>query len=272
MIKLFTKSYEKDFPWLKLAIKSVLKTCTEPVEWRIVVEDGERSNFQPYLDQALQEANGTSRVIHVSEASEHFPESLQIQSGYLRQQWIKMVSHRVMGNDFYLNWDSDVIATKPFYSKSFCNKDGKPIYWFSQLNHLILTGEQDRPAHEQRRAITEMVLGYKPSFEWMRCMPVPMIGQILSHASGQPEWTRAFQILASGDHRFSEFNVIGQFCHLYYPNAFDWRNAENNGPTFSGGYVEGGVGSGQFQDHAIVCQGWSYGGIPAHIEKFVNDL
>lgn len=272
-MKLFTKSYQKDFPWLKMAIKSVLKMCQEPVTWHIVVENGERAILQPYLDQAIQEALGRQKgAIGVTEVSEHFNESTAIQSGYLRQQWIKMVSNKVAGLGLFWNWDSDVIAVKPFSSATFCNKDGKPIYWFSQLNHLIATGGGDRAAHEQRRALTRMVTNFEPSFEFMRCMPVPMIGQILQHAATQADWHKSYQILASGDHRFSEFNVIGQFCHLYYPDAFDWRNAENNGPTWSGGYIEGGQGSGAFQEHAIVAQCWSWGEIPPHVAEYVNNL
>lgn len=271
-MRLFTKSYSKDFPWLKMAIKSVLKMCQEPIEWHIVVENGEQSLIHPYLAQAIQESGNKKPIIQVGEVGQGFPEANAIQSGYLRQQWIKMVSNRVAGNGVYWNWDSDVIAVKPFSSQTFCNKDQKPIYWFSQLNHLIATGGGDRAAHEQRRALTKMVTNFEPSFEFMRCMPVPMIGQILQHAATQPDWQRAYQILASGDHRFSEFNVIGQFCQLYYPDAFDWRNAENNGPTWSGGYIEGGQGSGCFQEHAIVAQCWSWGAIPQHVADYVHNL
>lgn len=271
-LKLFTKSYVNDFGWLKLAIKSVIKLCKEPVEWAIVVEDGESKTFKPFLEQAIQECGNKPIVIGVTEVSQAFPEAKAIQSGYLRQQWVKMNAHKVMGGDLFWNWDSDVIAIRPFDSNTFKNAHGKPIYWFSQINHLM-AGGADQAAHEGRRHLTEICLDYHHvCFEFMRCMPVPLVGSILAHVSDKAEWEKAYKILVSGDQRFSEFNVMGQYFHLYFPEVFDWRNAENNAPTWSGGYVEGGVGSGAFQEHAIIAQCWSWGGIPAHITEFVNGL
>lgn len=276
-MKLFTKTWVNDFPWMKLALKSVARNYTGlKVEWGIVLDDGTRGDFQKVVDQVKQELEGKPGPvmdINVVEASQLWSDGVQkISQPYLRQQWIKMTANRLMGPGLFWNWDSDVIAIKPFDAKTFCNHDGKPIYWFSQLNHLIVTGGGDKAAHDGRRALTKIATNYEPSFEWMRCMPVPLIGQVLEHASGQGDWQRAFAIMASNDHRFSEFNVIGQFCHLYYPDAFDWRNAENNGPTWSSGYVEGGVGSGCFQAHATICQAWSWGGVPPHIADYVNNL
>lgn len=275
-MKLFSKTWVNDFPWLKLAITSVLKTCLEPVEWRIVCDDGTRAEVDKVIAQAVQAAAWRANhpySFNTHEVSELFPDAMHIQSGYMRQQWVKMNAHRVMGNDLFWNWDSDVIAVKPFDRSIFCNPQGKPVHFFTQLNHLIMT-EKDPTAieaHKGRRHITEICLDYHHvCFEFMRCMPAPLIGEILDHASKQPEWGRAFQILTSGDHRLSEFNIIGQFCHLYYPDAFEWKNACNY-ETWSGGYVLQGEKI-VYQQHAYVAQGWSWNGIPAEVAKFVEAL
>lgn len=272
-MKLFVKTYPKDFPWLKLAMISVEKLSQEPVHWTIVGDSGNRSDIVKVVSQT------PAKSVRIFEIQEHWNEVSRAQ-GYLAQQWVKMNAHRVMGNDLFWNWDSDVIATKPFSSKNFMGKSEKPIYWFSQFN-AIMSGA-DRPAHEGRIFLIREIFGMNgfPAnymkalvpFEFMRCMPIPLYGNLLSQCSKSVEWDRSLSVLQSGDHRFSEFNIIGNAFHILFPEAFEWRNAESQGPTWSGGYVEGGVGSGQFQDHAIISQCWSWGGVPAHIQKFVDNL
>lgn len=278
-LKLFSKTWVNDYAWLKLAIKSVIKLSKEPVEWTIVGDAGSKGQIQDVVLQAVQETQGMLKF-HIFEISEHWPECNGIGNGYLSQQWVKMNSHRVMPDALYWNWDSDVIAIKPFSSETFLGKSGRPIYWISQFNSIM--NGADRPAHEGRIGLIKEIFGltaipenYMRSeipFEYMRSMPVPLYGNLLRICSERVEWKRSLDVLKSGDHRFSEFNVIGQAFHCLFPEAFEWHNAEADGQTWSGGYVEGGVGSGVFQDHAVICQAWSWGGVPAHISEFVNGL
>lgn len=279
MIRIFSKTWVNDYPWLKLAIKSVLKLSTEAVDWTIVGDAGEKHNIEAVVLQAVQEAKGALRY-KVVEVPEHWPEALAIGNGYLCQQWVKMNAHRIMGDDLFHNWDCDVIAAKPFSTQSFMGKSGKPIYWISQFNSIM--NGADRPAHEGRidllktifglNSIPRDYMGSEVTFEYMRCMPIPLYGGLLKQCAERAEWKRSFDVLKSGDHRFSEFNVIGKAFHVLFPEAFEWRNAESQGPTWSGGYVEGGVGSGTFQEHAIVCQNWSWSGVTKQAEDFVNAL
>lgn len=270
ILRLFSKSWINDYPWLKLAIKSVLKLSTEPVDWTIVGDAGSRHDIEAVVLQAVQEAKGMLKY-KIVEVPDLWPEASAIGNGYLSQQWVKMNAHMIMGDDLFWNWDSDVIACRPFSSQTFIGKSGRPIHWFSQFNS-IMSGA-DRGAHEARIAMMKEVLQLPEiSFEWMRCMPIPMYGQILRNGSSRREWKKSFEMLRAGDHRFSEFNIIGQFSHLYFPDAYEWKNAEAQGPTWSGGYVEGGVGSGFIQDHACIMQAWSWGGIPPHVQSFVDGL
>lgn len=279
MLTLFSKTYVNDYPWLKLAIKTVLKLCKDPVEWTIVGDAGAKSQIQDVVLQAVQESKGILKF-HIHEVLEHWPECGAISNGYLAQQWVKMNSHRVMPDGLYWNWDSDVIAIKPFSTQSFVGKSGRPIYWISQFNSIM--NGVDRPAHEGRIALVKEIFGLTAiptnyirseiPFEYMRCMPVPLYGNLLKICSERVEWKRSLEVLKSGDHRFSEFNIIGQAFHCLFPEAFEWHNAESDGGSWACGYVEGGVGSGMFQEHGIVCQGWSWGGIPQHIKDFVDNL
>lgn len=270
MLRLATKTWINDYPWLKLAIKSVLKMSTDPVDWTIIGDKGSKQDLEIVVLQAVQESKGVLRY-RIHEVEEFWPECAYIGNKYLAQQWIKMNLHMVMGDGLFQNWDSDVIACKPISVQTFMGKSGKPVYWFSQFNSLM--NGADASAHQSRIAMMKEVMGLPEiTMEWMRCMPIAMYGSILRTASTRHEWKKSFEMMKAGDARFSEFNIIGQFSHLYFPDAYEWKNAEAMGPTWSGGYVEGGVGSGAFQDHAVVAQGWSWGGIPPHIEKFVNEI
>lgn len=261
MIKLFVKTWVNDWQWLKNAMISVNKMCQEPVDWHIAIDDGTQHKFADVVTQVHQESK--KNLVTVYEASSLWPESLKIPNGYLRQQWIKMNSHRACGLKTFWIWDSDLIAQKPFSQEDFCGRDGKPIYWFTQYNAIM--GGSDDHAHRSRMQMIKDIYGLPDvAFEWMRCIPIPQIGGILNHASGTSYWSKAFEMLCSNDQRFSEFNVIGQFCHLYFPDAFDWRNTHNYpGKTFSGG-----LGDKNF----IVSQGYSWAGMPEAVSQFVKNL
>lgn len=264
MIHLFTKTYPKDYAWTKLAIKSVLKKCKEGIHWTFVV-DSDPAEFEKVVFQAMQET-GLPLVYKIHDLNPHWPDAVQIKNGYLAQQWIKMNAHRTMENKLFWYWDSDVIAVKDFTSQDFLGKSGRPIYWFSQFNHLINGGNVE--VHNARRQVMAEIMDLREiSFEWMRCFPIPMFGQILKVASGRQEWSRSLNKLIGGDNRFSEFNIIGEFCHQFFPDAFEYRNADSNGPTFGTGWTGDG-----FQPHGITCQSWSHGGIPECIQQYVDKM
>lgn len=262
MLRLFVKTYPNDFQWLKQAMISVQKMSKEPVEWGICTDDGTSGELEKVLEQVESESKRTlnRKVYRVSEL---WPEAMMIQNGYLRQQWIKMNSHMLMGDDRFWIWDSDLIAQKPFSSEDLCGFGGKPIYWFSQYNSLM--GGGDDNAHRARMSMIKEIYGLPDvAFEWMRCIPIPQIGGILRHGSGTDYWRKSFKMLCASDGRFSEFNVIGQFCHLYFPDAFDWRNTHNYpGKTFSGS-----LGDKNF----IVSQGYSWSGCSQDVANFVRNL
>lgn len=261
-LNLFVKTWINDWQWLKQAMISVQKTCREPVRWGICIDDGTREEFLKVITQVQQES-GKELNAGIHETSEVWPEAVKIQNGYLRQQWIKMNSHKIMGEGVFWIWDSDLIAQKPFQTIDFCGFGGKPIYWFTPFNSIM--GGRDDAAHKARVQMIKDIYGVPDvPFEWMRCIPIPQIGGILRHASGTSYWNKAFDMLVKGDERFSEFNVIGQFCHQYFPDAFDWRNTENYvGKTFSGA-----MGDKNF----LVSQGFSWGGMPQNVADFVKTL
>lgn len=278
-MRLFSKTYINDFEWLKLAIKTVWHFSKEEVKWTFVIED---ENLEQLRDLVLKTPSDGSKGFGVGSIqfsfhglNELWPEAKQISQGYLRQQWIKMNAHRVMGNDFFMNWDSDVIAVRPFIIDYFKGRSGRPIHWFTDYNHMIMT-ERDPTAvtaYQSRRALAGKIYGWPISFEWMRCMPMPGFGEILRCGAGTQYWSHMFELCKSATPGFSEFNFIGEYAHKFFPDAFEWRNAENSGPTWSTGYITKSEDLPiEFQSHGIVCQGWSYGGIPPNLKKWVDAL
>lgn len=276
IMKLFTKTYRGDLEWLKLAIKTVDRFCQQPLEWTMVVEDEDLFELRQFIFgkfwEKSRELGPKARKFSIYGIKDYWPEAVQISNGYLRQQWIKMNAHKVMGNDFFLNWDSDVIAVRDFSEADFRGKSGRPIHWFTDYNHLITT-EKDPTAltaYQARRALAGVIYGWPIPFEWMRCMPMPCFGEILRCGSGTPYWNQMFEMCEKQTPGFSEFNFIGEFANKFFPDAFEWRNAENSGPTWSTGYVQKDAETLVFQEHGIVSQGWSYGGIPDVLKKWVD--
>ena len=198
-MRLFVKTWEKDFQWLKIAMISVQKYSDNPVYWTIVIDDSTKDRFQPVIDQVRQQNPSKTLNINIYQTSDHWRDSLKIQNGYLRQQYIKMTAHRVMEKGYFWNWDSDVLAQKPFLIDDFC-VHGKPIHWITQFNAIM--GGSDDHAHEARKQMLRDIFGnIDISFEYMRCMPMPMMTEILKHGETSSYWTKFFNmcINAVGD-------------------------------------------------------------------------
>lgn len=247
-------------------MKSVAKLCRDTFHWTIVVDPGEKQEVLKVIAQTMQECK-SSFQFDVYECQNFWPEVTGV-NGYYAQQWIKMNAHMVMGDGVFFNWDSDVIAVKPFTEKDFYGKSGRPIFWISQFNHLLQTSDQG--VHRARIDVMKDVMKIdQVSFEYMRCMPIPMNGQILRCGSQRQEWSNALNSIKNTRGGFSEFNIIGMFSHIYFPDAYEWRNADTQGPAWACGWDQNGN---CFQEHGLVSQRYSWGGIEKHIEDWVNKL
>lgn len=264
-MKLFTKTYHKDIEWLGFAIESVVRHCTEDFEWTIVCDTGERHLVYGIIPAAR------SYQFKVIEVHEFLPDALELKNGYLQQQWVKMNAHKVMGLGNFWNYDSDVIAIRPFSSKDLIGASGRPIYWITPTNDIVDPVNQN--VYIQRSNLLKEIFGLRRiAFEWMRCMPICLVGEILRCGSEQPEWKTFFELCKQGNGNVSEFNAIGQFAHLNFPDAFEWRNTNNYSHTWmshpgNGANQPGGWSKAVEMTSAIFFQGWSWGGIPEEMRK-----
>lgn len=261
-LKLFSKSYIKDAGWLELAIISVMRNTQTEIDWTIICDHGERGLFERIISETQRfiPAGAPNVRIYCIEIQERWPETIGMGTGYIQQQWVKMTAHRVMGTDYFLNWDSDVIALRPFSDASFKNTMGKPILWFTPFNEMMSGG--DAAVHRARQAyIKNIFLIPEAPFEWMRCMPLWMSGEILRVGEMRPEWTRTAIMMRSNQvNGLSEFNLIGQLSNMLFPDAYDYRNTLTGDQTWSGP-LNG--------DRNIVHQSWSWGNDTRQIREIV---
>lgn len=251
-MNIFTKTFNQDFEWIELAIYSVLKHCTEPVNWHVAVERHDRATLDDVIRRAtlhFPDRKGDSFQTHDAELI--WPECQNIHDGYMRQQWIKMNVHKLVGDHLIWNWDSDVLAKIPFDSSLF-EKDGKPLFWWDDINHLINGGYPI-----ERRIVMNEVMGGEIGKEYMRCMPIPLLGKALQAASQTEHWKKSFNMCASNNRAFSEFNIVGEYCFRHFHDNFTWKNAQNEGPTW------------QTEPNATIQQCWSWGRVNDGIRKMV---
>jgi hypothetical protein len=255
-LQLFTKTYRNDFEWIRNAIRSVLNhSCDTKTNWHIICEDDEKAELEQIVQQQKNEAMEFYPMdIYVVGRSQYWGDTAGM-PGYLAQQWIKMNAHRVITSGYILNWDSDVIAKKPFSHFSFCGAD-KPILYFTPFNHLITGGDVN--IHNQRRFLMKEIFQMPEiAFEWMRGMPLWTHSEILRVGSERREWKMFYEKLKANAPGVSEFNIIGQLSNLYFPDAYEYRNTQNY-KTWSGAFSDA---------EAITVQSWSYGGITQEAQE-----
>lgn len=255
-MNIFTKTWIKDFEWLELAVYSVLNHCKEPVNWYVAVERLNRAQLDEVLSRAVAHFKDkrTGDSFQTFDAELVWPECQNIVDGYMRQQWIKMNVHRLIGDHLIWNWDSDVIAIHDFDSSNF-SPNGKPRFWWDDINHLINGGYP-----QERRSVMYQVMGGEIGKEYMRCMPIPLHGAALAHGANSEVWRQSFNMCSGNQRAFSEFNIIGEYCFRHFNDLFEWKNAQNEGPTWQGEAND---------PNKITTQCWSWGGINDGIRRLV---
>lgn len=253
-MNLFTKTYSGDFEWIELAIYSVLNHCQESVNWYIACERLNR--------QSLNEVVGRARAHFPKREGDNFqtfdeelvwPECQNIINGYMRQQWIKMNVHKLVHEHLVWNWDSDCIATHAFNSSIF-EKDKKPIWFYEDINHMIMGGYP-----KSRKDVICNFFNDGCGKEYMRTMPVPLLGKCLMEGAKTDIWTRSLAACHSNLEGFSEFNILGEYCHRYFNDLFEWKDCGKE-PTWSGEASD---------PKKVLAQMWSWGKVNDGIRKLV---
>ena len=181
---LFVRSYPNDFPWLRYSIQSMNKYLTG-VESKILIV--------PWKTQIPDE---------ISSFFDHVVESYLYDKydGYIAQQFDKLDAYKYTDKDYILFSDSDCIYTGPFDISTMF--DRYPILGMTPYTQLADGGGYFW------KAITESLLGFPVSHEFMRCFPLLHYRDTLIDFS--KDYPEIHKRVINKD--ISEFNLLGAYA------------------------------------------------------------
>lgn len=237
-VSIFIRSFEGDFQWLTYCLRSIHKFAHGFHEIVIAIPDGQR------LDHLTEE-----RIVYVKAGKDD----------YVQQQVDKLHADLYCEGDYIWNIDSDTIIIKDvqawdsFDGGSVFTMGEKPLWLMTPIERVL---SNDPNTHAWKRAMTKFS-GVEPRWEYMR-----RIGQMI------PRWAygcfrefclrrhdRTFEQWASEQNReVSEFNLIGQFLHLNFPNFIHFHDTTYSLPE------------------PVVKQFWSRGGLTNEIRAEMETL
>lgn len=163
------------------------------------------------------------------------------EDGYLDQQFTKLHADQWVHTEYVIHLDSDCVLLRSV-ADLFAD-DGRPLLLKTPWHLLESKGE-----FVWKQATTN-ILGLQPQFEFMRRQPLVYprsvyagLRNFLEARHGRLlDWFSKFPT-----RDFSEFNLLGAWCHEYAHDRFHWVNtAEEPLPPL------------------VARQGWSWGGLLA---------
>jgi hypothetical protein len=224
-------SYSKDFIWLGPCLASLNKFCNGflPPVISVAPDDAEGAN--ELVNRFYPEA---TVVVHCDERGKA--------KGNLRAQMSMMHGDRLCRAADYI-WlvGSDCIVHKEFSPEPFF-RDGKPVMLINTYEHLLKY--VPRACIQPWQQGVEWALGFSPSYEYMRRLPLMYPRDLfiatrfaVENRHGVPfedfvynGSTKVF----NGDRpersdasNFSESNLLGAYAHKYTPDMFEWVDLDN---------------------------------------------
>lgn len=204
MITLYTRSYAKDFGWLRYSILSMKKYLTG-VDYKVLqvpVEEIPPPEAFEFYDKIV---------------FSNYPSNL---NGYITQQLDKLQAYNYTDDPYIIHSDSDCIYTGPFHAPSLMlDPDNRPILYMTNYDLLPPQG-----AHWQ--AIVYRYLKITPKYEFMRAFPIihrtDTQRLLLAH---YPQLIN--NALGITDREFSEFNMLGAYAYEHsHPYHFTEEQAD----------------------------------------------
>lgn len=256
-LPILIKSYSKDAEWLYWCLRSALRFARGFGDIT-VVRDRAPGDFEA-TGGAIRRALSDSAALFPDETTApivssvpHTPEMGLIESGYIRQQAIKLHGDLIVNGD-HLQLDSDCFFIRKTTPADF----GDPPYWF-RTPYTMLASDQ---AMAWRDA-TNAILGFRPEYahhvaladrvpvehEYMRRHPFLMRAEGLRglrryleeiHSKSVVELFRGLSVV-------SEYNVYGAWCHRFRPDLYRWVDTSIVPPDK--------------WPAPVVMQAWSYAG------------
>lgn len=168
---------------------------------------------------------------------------------YLFQQLVKLNADKHTDADFILVTDSDTLFSEPVTPESFM-RDGKPIWYMTPFKEL-----EGSDCHKAWFPVLAEFFGEEPEFEMMRRQPFMFPREVLkglrNYCYAQHDITIEDYVYRKG--RFSEWNILGNFCWMYHREKFSWINTSVECPP------------------AKVRQFWSHAPVSENLEE-INSI
>ena len=220
---IITIAYDKDLEFLKYNLKSVDRFCEDYINNVVVIDDhkDDCSKTKEYL-----ESNDINFRV-----DEH---AKRVNSGYVRQQWMKLLSERYVDDDaeYVLHIDSDSIFCSR-HSPDIWFKDGKPVMLRTSYDAIYdSTKKQGRSLEgiERWQRETSEAMGFKVDYEYMRGMPLVYPKSIFKRVR---EYIRNIHDCTLIDYfkdkqTFTEYNVLGAYAYQFMSDQFYWITQDDN--------------------------------------------
>lgn len=203
-VSAFIRSYRGDFHWLEYCLRALSIRGRQFREIVIAVPVDEAQEAESRF------CHFPIRLVAVIEHVPHNP--------YVSQQVTKSFADKLCESDFVMHFDSDCIAL---------GEINLPDFFVNGRPKLLFRNWQDAGTGIAWQQPTREVLKAEPSFEMMCSHP------FIYHRSSHELFRRHLSSIHHCDfikyvaerHSFSEFNAIGNFCHLYTPDAYHFVRA-----------------------------------------------
>lgn len=215
MTDIFLRSYRNDASWIPFALRSIDRFVSGVRHLIIAVPDEDLEIFREL--GLTRERLVASRI------------STDAMNPYLGQQADKLSAHLYSDAEYFLFWDSDVVAIRPFNPGDLMI-DGKPRCLETPWDKLV---NPDGTPATPWRPIVERALGHPVSKERMRAHPMmahrmALIG--LRDYMQKIHHVPLVDYIASQPNReFSEWNVLHSWAADHAPEFFTFWDTEKEG-------------------------------------------
>jgi hypothetical protein len=189
MISLFVRSYQKDFKWLDLSIRSMQKFLSGVNEKVLVIPSTDEPT--PLAREFFDYIIPSSKYNNVY--------------GYIAQQLDKLEAYKYVANDLILYSDSDCIYTGPFDAVEQLTIDGLPVLFMTNYDLLP-------PQGGHWREVVHKYININPTYEFMRAFPLIHRTQtVRALIKDYPDLLKRASTITNTV--FSEFNMIGAYAY-----------------------------------------------------------
>ena len=216
-VSIITITYDEDLEFLKYNLKSIKKFCDGYHENIVVIDDHENDcvETQKYLESIGQK-------YFVNREAKH------VKKGYVRQQYIKLLSDKYVSRDtdYICHIDSDSLF-KQKHTPEIYFRDNKPILVKNDYNKIILRQKSigNSPAPFERwRYMTSKFLNFKVDYEFMYRMPLVYPKDLTKQVREYLEKINNCSLLdlVKDLPIMSEYNIIGAYAHKFTNDDFFW--------------------------------------------------